>query len=321
MKRKYLVISIILLLALLCLYYVKARITPDDRSSGRDSAALAPIRSEDALSGDETFYQRIISLAPSITEVLFTLGAGDRVVGVTKFCDYPSEAKSREKVGGYYDTAYESILMLEPDLIIMLPEHETQKRYLQDRGYPIVVVDQRDAQGILSSILSIGRVCGLEKRAREMAADISERMIRIREKTQGLPCPRVLICIGRIIGSGSLEDLFICGKMGFYNEMLMLAGGTNVYEAQGIQYPTVSGEGITRLDPEIIIDIIPDLHSLGLDESEAARDWHILTGVSAVRNRRIHVLGQDYVATPGPRFIMTLEQMARVIHPEIDWES
>jgi iron complex transport system substrate-binding protein len=321
MKRKYLLISITLLLALPCLYYVKAWVTPDGRSPGMDSAALAPIRSEDVLSGDETVYQRIISLAPSITELLFALGAGDRVVGVTKFCDYPPEARTREKVGGYYDTAYESILMLEPDLIIMLPEHETQKRYLQDRGYPILIVDQRDTKGILSSILSIGKVCGKEKRAREITSDISERMTLIREKTEGLPCPRVLICIGRTIGQGSLEDLFICGKMGFYNEMLMLAGGTNVYEAQGIQYPTVSGEGITRMDPEIIIDIIPDLHSLGLDESEAARDWHILTGVSAVKNRRIHVLGQDYVATPGPRFIMTLEQMAKLIHPEIDWES
>ncbi|MGA1791332.1 MAG: ABC transporter substrate-binding protein [bacterium] len=321
MKRKYLLISIILLLALPSLYYVKAWITPDARSPGRDSDVSAPIRSENALSGDETSYQRIISLAPSITEILFALGAGDRVVGVTKFCDYPPEAKTREKVGGYYDTAYEAILMLEPDLIIMLPEHETQKRYLQDRGYPILTVDQRDTQGIVSSMLSIGRVCGQEKRAREMIADISERMSRIREKTRGLPSPRVLICIGRTIGQGTLEDLFICGKMGFYNEMLMLSGGKNAYEAQSIQYPTVSGEGITRMDPEIIIDIIPDLQSLGLDESKAARDWHILSGVSAVKNRRIHVLGQDYVATPGPRFIMTLEQMARAIHPEIDWES
>lgn len=265
-------------------------------------------------------YTRIISLAPSITEVLFTLELGDRVAGVTNFCDYPADAKSKEKVGGYYDTSYETILALEPDLVIMLPEHETQKNYLERLGISILVVDQRDTQGIMKSIITIGRACCKESRAREIIKDIKTRMDRIKDKTMGLPRPKVLICVGRTLGSETLEDIFITGRKGFYNEIITLAGGINAYEGHEIRYPTLTGEGITRLDPDVIIEIIPDLSDRGLDEEKIKKDWGLLTGVDAVKNNRIYIFGQDYVATPGPRFILIVEQMARSIHPEINWE-
>ncbi|MGA1865454.1 MAG: ABC transporter substrate-binding protein [bacterium] len=265
-------------------------------------------------------YSRIISLAPSITEVLFALDLGDRVAGVTNFCDYPPEARSKEKVGGYYDTSYETILSLKPDLVIMLHEHETQKNYLERLGLPILVVDQRDTQDIMKSVITIGKVCDKETLALEIVSDIKTRMDRIKDKTMGLPRPKVLICVGRTIGSEALEDIFITGGKGFYNEIITLAGGINAYEGHEIRYPTLTGEGITRLDPDVIIEIIPDLSDRGLDEGKIKKEWETLPGVDAVKNKRIYIFGQDYVATPGPRFILILEQMARAIHPEINWE-
>jgi len=321
MKRKYLLISIILLVALPCLYYVKAWVTPDDRSPRRDSDASAPIRSEKVLPKTETGYQRIISLAPSITEVFFALGLGDRVIGVTTFCDFPAEARSKERVGGYYDTSYEAILSLQPDLVIVLTEHEKQRESLTEMGIPLLVLDQRDIRGIMDSILTIGRMFARDAEAGALVSDITARMKRIEERIRGLPRPRVMVCIGRAIGTGMLEDVFICGRKGFYHEMLTLAGGINVYDGPSLQYPSVTGEGITRMNPEVIIEIIPDLIDQGWNEEVVVREWHQLKGVDAVKNKRIYILGDDHVATPGPRFILTLEQMARVLHPEVRWNE
>jgi len=191
---------------------------------------------------------------------------------------------------------------------------------LEKLGIRILIVDQRDTEDIIKSIITIGQTCGNETKAQEIVSDISARMDRIKEKTQGLSQPKVLICIGRTIGSETLEDVFICGRKGFYNEMITLAGGINAYEGNEIRYPTVTGEGITRLNPEVIIEIIPDLRERGLDEKTVMKDWELLQGVDAVKNRHIFIFGEDYVATPGPRFILTLEQMAKAIHPEEDWE-
>lgn len=313
MKRKYALASILFFLFIfLGIFIVKARFSPKNMPPSTAS--------ENRISGIKGSYQRIISLAPSITEVLFALKLGDRVVGVTNFCDYPAEAKFKEKVGGYYDTSYETILALEPDLVIMLPEHETQKNYLERLGVSILVVDQRDTQAIMKSIITIGRACGKEIRALEIIKDIKTRMDRIKNKTLGLPRPKVLICVGRTMGSETLEDIFITGRKGFYNEIITLAGGINAYEGHDIRYPTLTGEGITRLDPDVIIEIIPDLLDRGLDEEKVKKEWGLLAGVDAVENNRICIFGQDYVATPGPRFILILEQMARAIHPETNRE-
>lgn len=318
MTKKFLIIPLIFL-AFAASYLVKARFDKNidavptvPRIQGQSDAL------ERKASGND--YNRIISLAPSITEALFELGLGEKVVGVTNFCDYPVEAQSIEKIGGYYDTSYESILMLEPDLIIMLIEHETQKKNLEGLGKRVLVVDQRDISGIMESIITIGNACGKKEQAKRTVDYINERIDHIREKTPCLPKRRVMICVGRAIGSGTLEDVYICGEKGFYNEMIKLAGGINAYRNSKIQYPTVTGEGITRLNPEVIIEIIPDLKETGLDEDAIAKEWEVLQGVDAIENHRIYIIGHDYVAIPGPRFILTLEHIARAIHPEVSWE-
>ncbi|MGA1839402.1 MAG: ABC transporter substrate-binding protein [bacterium] len=320
MRLKY--IFILILFVLLACFGNHVLETQFERQDYSEKASLFPSKNSKKVVKDHRGkeYSRIISLAPSITEVLFALGLGDRVAGVTNFCDYPVETKFKEKVGGYYDTSYETILSLEPDLVIMLPEHETQKNYLDRLGVPILVVDQRDTRGIMKSFITIGRACGKEIRARQILKDIITRMDLIKDKTMGLPRPKVLICVGRTMGSETLEDIFITGRKGFYNEIITLAGGINAYEGHEIRYPTLTGEGITRLNPDVIIEIIPDLLDRGLDEEKVKNEWGLLPGLNAVKNNRIYIFGKDYVATPGPRFILILEQMARAIHPEISWE-
>jgi iron complex transport system substrate-binding protein len=262
--------------------------------------------------------ERIVSLAPSITEILFALGLGDRVVGVTRYCDYPPEALSREQVGGYYDPNYEAIVGLRPDLVVLLPEHAEAREHLARLGVRTLAVDHRSVQGILASITAIGEVGGAEQQAGEIVADIEVRMIQVRRSVEVLPSPRVLICVGRNMGSGSLEDVCVAGNDGFYSEMLKLAGGVNAYSGR-MAFPMVSTEGILRMNPEVIIDMVPDLEAGGWSERTIVDEWDTLSGVDAVRHGRVHVFNDDFVVIPGPRFVRVVEKIARTIHPEANW--
>ena len=263
--------------------------------------------------------QRIVSLAPSITESLYALGLIDRVVGVTRYCDYPPEALTKTKIGGYYDPNYEAIVMLEPDLIIMLAEHEGPREHLAELGYPIIVVNHKSISGILRSIEAVGKACGALQKAKSITEDIKARMERIRAKTAGQPSPRVMVSIGRNMGSGTLKDVYISGKEGFYDEMIEMIGGVNAYGG-GVAFPVVSSEGIVTMNPEVIIDMVPDLEENGWNPEMILKEWDALSQVDAVKNRRVYVFGEDYVAVPGPRFISIMEKMARVMYPNIHWD-
>jgi iron complex transport system substrate-binding protein len=262
--------------------------------------------------------QRIVSLAPSVTETLFALGLGDRVVGVTRFCSYPPEARSRAKVGGYFDPSYEAMAALRPDLVIMLSEQEETIKFLDALGIPNMTVNHRNVAGIMNSITAIGAAAGAEARARELNAELRAKVERIKGQTAGRARPRVLVSVGRDLGTGGLKEVFISGGDGFYNDLIAMAGGVNVYAGKTISYPTVSAETILRLDPEVIIEIAPRLQETGLEPAAVIREWETVPQVAAVRDHRVYVFGQDYTGLPGPRFTRALEDFARVIHPEVE---
>jgi len=130
----------------------------------------------------------------------------------------------------------------------------------------------------------------------------------------------VLVSVGRNAGTGAMGPVYVAGPKTYYDELVALAGGENAYRGAAIAYPELSSEGIIRLDPDIIIDIIPDLSQRGVSEQAALGDWKALWDARAVKRGRVHLIAADYAAVPGPRFIRTLEDMARLIHPEVSWE-
>ncbi len=264
--------------------------------------------------------ERIVSLAPSITEILHFLGVFDRVVGVTRYCYFPPEARAVAEVGGYYDPNYEAIVALRPDLVVMLKEHLVAQETLSRFGIDVAVVDNQTIDGILAAIETVGETCGVPPAAEAIVGDIRARIRRIRQRTGGLTPPRVLVSIGRIMGSGALEDVYIAGKDGFYNEMIGMAGGVNAYGGS-VAFPLVSGEGIIGMNPEVIIDMVPDLEAQGLDRERIQAEWSAVGQVDAVRSGRVHLFEEGYAVVPGPRFISILEKMARVLHPGLDWDG
>jgi iron complex transport system substrate-binding protein len=265
-----------------------------------------------------TSYKRIVSLAPSITETLFALGLGDAIVGVTRYCDYPPEATSKPQVGGYYDPNYEAILAQAPDLVILLPEHEKPRQYLTSRGLRVLTVDHRTVEGILDSIRSIGRAGGAADRAEAMAEALQARMDRIAALTRGLAQPRVMVVVGRDVASSKIEDVYIAGRAGLYDQLVELAGGVNAFEGD-MAFPTVSAEGILNMDPEVIVEMLGDMSGLEVNAERTTMAWQSLPQVNAVKHGRVHLFCDDFVVVPGPRFIQILEKLAGVLHPELDW--
>ena len=266
-------------------------------------------------------YRRIISMAPSITESLFALGLGDRVVGVTKYCEYPPEALEKAQVGGFHNPNYEAMMAQHPDLVVML-DAEAQPRQVFDRlGVDTLQMHHKSIGGILDSIDSLGITFGAQKRAEEITSDIRTRLERIELKTAGRASPTVMFSIDRTLGSGRLEDVYIAGCDGHIDRIIELAGGRNVYQQGVARFPVVSREGMINMNPQVIIDLVGGLSSSKVSNEEVAADWDQLTEVDAVRQGKVFVLDDDYAFVPGPRFILLVEKLARIIHPEVDWEE
>jgi len=279
-------------------------------------ALLAPAPRESSATGMPS---RIISLAPSITEILFALGLGDRVVGVTRFCDHPTEAASLPNVGGYYDPNYEAIVALDADLVILLPEHEEPREYLRGLGIETLAVGNRSTKQIMDSIVTVGGRCGAEVKATEIVTDIRARLARVAELTRDTTRSRVLVSVGRAMGSGSLEDVYVAGEGTLYDEAVSLAGGENACRGGGPLYPKLSAEGVLLLDPDVIVDLFADIKTSGRSEDEVRADWRSIPGARAVAAGRVHVLTEMYAVRPGPRFILLVEHLARILHPDVDW--
>jgi iron complex transport system substrate-binding protein len=265
--------------------------------------------------------QRIVSLSPSTTETLFALGLGGRIVGVTRFCNYPPEASKLRRVGGYLDPNYEAIASLEPDLVILLPEQAGVRRFLDELLLRHVTVNNKRVTDILGAIETIGSICGESAAARSLVDSIAERIEFIHRRAADLPRPRVLVAVDRAVETGTLREVYIAGRSTHYDELLRIAGGVNAYREKAVDYPMLTAEGIIHCNPEIIVDIRPRIGAVPTPVAEAVHEWRTVSMVEAVTQGRVHVLTGDYAVVPGPRFIILLEELARIIHPELDWSD
>jgi iron complex transport system substrate-binding protein len=264
--------------------------------------------------------KRIVSMAPSITETLYAVGLGDRVVGVTRYCEYPPEVQELPRVGGYHDPNFEAVVALQPDLVVLLSGDKPSQVAFQKLRIPTLVVCHDNLEGILDSFVQLGRVGQVQADARQIAADIRTRLEQIRQKTAAAPRPKVLFVIERSLGSGKLEDVYVAGSDGFFDRIIELAGGRNACPPGAVRFPIVSAEGILWMDPEVVIDMTAGLAQGQPNQEAILAAWQQVAEVKAVKAGRVHAFDQDYAFVHGPRFILLVEDLARLLHPEIDWQ-
>lgn len=255
--------------------------------------------------------QRIVTLAPSLTEIVYFLGLGDRVVGVTEFSSYPPEARNKPKVGSYVNLNAERIIDLLPDLVIATADGNRPGvvELLEKAGIPVYVVNPRNTREVIETIAKIGRVCGIADKASSLVAGLSARVDRIAAKTAGLDKPLVFLQVN------PKPIMTVNGKT-FSSDLIRLAGGRNMADGEPISYPRISIEEVIRREPEIIF--VSSMERGGEFE-KVRQQWLHLKVIPAAKSDRVYLVDSDLIDRPSPRIIEGLEVLARLIHPEADW--
>ena len=255
-------------------------------------------------------------MAPSLTETLLALDLGDRVVGVTRYCP---DVEGAVSVGGYFDPSYETILSLDPDLVIVMQSHDELHRRLTDLGLETLRVDQHDVEGILVSVDGIAERCGVVERGRGLVGRLRSALGEVSAAVDGLERPRTLVVVGREPGGGKLGTLWAAAGDTFYDDVIRLAGGVNAISATAIRYPELSREGLIAIDADVILDVLADGGARKVSVEDAAADWFELGDLRAVQDHRVFVLKEDFVVIPGPRIVDTVRTFAGCLHPELEW--
>jgi iron complex transport system substrate-binding protein len=257
--------------------------------------------------------QRIISLIPATTEMLFAMGANDRLVGVGNFDRFPPEVDRLPRVGGLLDPSVEAIFSLKPDLVIV---YETQAELIQQlerARIPMFRYRHRGLPDITETMRALGERVGEPARANSAASQIEQRLAAITARVARLPKPRTLLIFGR--EPGALRRIDASGGYGFLHDLLEVAGGVDILADLKQQSVQLGTETILARAPEVIIE----LHygtSLQPDKLGAERlVWNALPSVPAVKNRRVYLLIGDEFVVPGPRIVDAAERFARVLHP------
>jgi iron complex transport system substrate-binding protein len=246
---------------------------------------------------------RIVSLAPNLTEILFAVGAGDRVVADTSYCDYPPEAASRPHVGDTQRPDLERLIALEPDLVIVSTASQLQA--LSDRldalGIPTYVSNPRDLDSVIASVERIGEVVGEADAGRRLAASLRDRAAAVTAAVSGRPSPKVFFVVGN-------PPLITTGHGTFVDDLIRRAGGASISADQATEWPQFSAETVIARAPDVIV--LPT-SSHGVGEVPAA-----LAETPASRAGRVARVDADLLMRPGPRLVDGLERLARELHPE-----
>lgn len=255
--------------------------------------------------------QRLISLSPGNTEILFALGLGPRVVGVDNYSDYPPEAAQVAKIGSFAEPNLEKVVALKPDLVLATDMHEQAVRKLEELGIPVAVVLPRTVDQVLKSIAWVGRAAGVPDKADQLVSRMQARLAKVDAKVQAIPADQRPLVYYEVYS----DPLMSAGPNTFIGQLIVRAGGRNIAQDAQTDYPKFSPEAIIQRNPEVMI--FPRFHgtaSLTVEQIKARRGW---AGVRAIQTGRVYGVDANIISRPGPRVVDALEELARLLHPEV----
>jgi len=264
------------------------------------------------ISENKPSHYRIISLAPSITNIIFALGKGDELVGVTRYCKYPSKRKI-PTVGGYMDFNAEAMISLDPNIVFLAPEHTEAKKALDNTHIKYVEVKIDSFDDITKTIKIIGDTLNATEKANELINTFNTEIANI-EKRKPARSPKVMVCLDRKYNTKELGKIYITGKSGIYARAISVAGGKNAYNIDKIETPIISSEGVMKLNPDIIIDVVPDYNNeFTYTEKQIKDDWNAFPSVNAVKNNRLYVLSGTEISVPDQNFYKVVLKLEKII--------
>jgi iron complex transport system substrate-binding protein len=260
----------------------------------------------EAHAGEAKIPKSVVSLAPSVTETLFALGLGDRLVGVTNYCDYPPEALKVPKIGDFISPNIEAIMAKRPDLVIGVSgATDLQKtKELERLGLKVVLVSAANLNEIMNSMKSIAGLLGNEAAGKRLVMKINAQVSEVKKRVEPASRRPVLLLVG-------IRPLIAVGGKNFIDELITLAGGTNIAGNAGQPWLNLPDEYVVAKAPQVIIEA-----GMGSEREASSKRWEDLKSIPAVRQGRIYSYPSDKILRPGPRFGEALEELARLIHPE-----
>jgi iron complex transport system substrate-binding protein len=262
--------------------------------------------------------QRIVSTAPSITELLYALGLGNNVAGVTRFCRYPPEAQLKPKIGDYTSPNLEAIAALRPDLVIVQTNPVRLRERLTALKLHVLEINQDNIAALYTSIQQVGAATGRDKQAANLVKNIRAHLAEVQARAAKLPPQKVMFVVGRT--PQRLDGLIVVGQASYLNEVMAMAGGVNVFRDAPAAYPSVSLEDVLARNPEVVLDMgeLSDTGGITPEQkASVAALWKRAGSIAAVRNNRVVAIESDIFVVPGPRIVQAAEQLFQLFHPGI----
>ncbi|TFG75889.1 MAG: ABC transporter substrate-binding protein [Thermodesulfobacteriales bacterium] len=257
--------------------------------------------------------QRIVSLSPNLTQVIYALGYMDQVVGVTIFDEYPPQVIDLPKVGGWINPNYEAILALKPDLVVLMKDQDISfGEKLRNLGLKTFIAKSNDSiKDIIQAISDLGEILGESEEAKKLTLGIQSDLNEIEQKTKNTKKKSVMIVVGR--NPGTLEDIYVIGRNNYIDELITLAGGENVVENERNALK-ITKEAIFTFNPDIIIEIN---HQQIDREAEILAIWSTLKQVEAVKNNQVHILSSKVLLHPSQRIVDGAQTLTEILHPKL----
>jgi cobalamin transport system substrate-binding protein len=256
---------------------------------------------------------RIVSLIPAVTEMLFAIGAGNEVVGVSSFDHYPPEVEKIQRIGALLDPDLERILSLRPDLAVVYGSQTDLKAQLERAKVPMFVYKHAGLADVTATLRELGKRVGRETEAEGAAAKIQAALDDIRRRVSGRAKPRVVLVFGR--ESGALRGIYASGGVGFLSDMLDVAGGVNAFADVKRESVQATTELILARRPDVIVEL-SGREATEEERRTMRRDWNVLQSVPAVRNDRVYLIADQQVVVPGPRVAEGTRLLAATLHPD-----
>jgi iron complex transport system substrate-binding protein len=255
---------------------------------------------------------RVVSLVPAVTEMLFAIGAGPQVVGVSSFDQHPPEVATRARVGALIDPDLERIFALRPTLVVIYGSQVELRHQLSRAGIEAFDYRHGGLGDVFDTIRRLGAATGRAEAAKTLAAALERRIEAVRERVKDRPRPRTLLVFGR--EPGALRNIYASGGRGVLHDMLEAAGGTNVFSDVDREAVQATSETILARRPEVIIELRTTALTAPRAEAIERTAWSALSAVPAVRDGRVHLLSGDDLVVPGPRVAGAVERLARALH-------
>ena len=303
-KKCFLMLVVVLLLA-----PVLAGCTKEKAPQATGEITLVDLMDREVLINGEV--ERIISLSPSNTEIVFALGLGDKVVGVTDYCNYPPEAADKDKVGGFDDPNIEVILTLEPDLVLAGSLHEEVVARLEERDIPVLVMEPQTVNQVFEAVRLVGAAAGVKETAETVVSEIEQQIDSVREKLAALKDEEKVTVYYELWYDPPMS----IGNRTFIHEVITAAGGKNIFLDVEDNYPTVSPEAVAEKNPRVIL--YPDDHGTAemvSDQYYARPGW---AEIAALKDKRIYGVNSDLFNRPGPRVGRAIQEAAALFYPEL----